>query len=335
MTYTAPALLIGLGARILLDTVTRTDEPNLRDVLLIGAWQGVVLQYAYKHTDYVLFIGLGVIAKLFLDFNTSQDITKLSATVLGSAVGFICTDFITQIFEDSNDASDRKRRKSHASSGAQRQRLVQFRRSTVQSNGNDERAPKLKHAVSDITSIDSDSELIPAKESMTPIEREIAALRARASLADSERRRFKEERKWAISQGNTARASQMKWEVKRYAALMENFNKQADAKVLEGVHPFHVIKCWIFIVLLAAAQLNGVLRPATTNDPSQIPSSSKTRLTHGNGSARQAEPMEAGPSNPSRTFIRTGTTQRSSQDRAPHHRQFSGTLKSAMRDGVR
>ena len=240
MTYTAPALLIGLGARILLDTVTRTDEPNLRDVLLIGAWQGVVLQYAYKHTDYILFVGLGVIAKLFLDFNTSQDLTKLSATVLGGAVGFICTDFITPLFEDSNNTSDRKRRKCHASSGAQRQRFVQFRRS-VQGNTSGERAPKLKHAVSDITSIDSDSELIPAKDSMTPIEREIAALRARASLADSERRRFKEERKWAISQGNMARASQMKWEVKRYAALMENFNKQADAKVLEGVLPLPVV----------------------------------------------------------------------------------------------
>jgi hypothetical protein len=333
MTYTAPALLIGLGARILLDTVTRTDEPNLRDVLLIGAWQGVVLQYAYKHTDYILFVGLGVIAKIFLDFNTSQDITKLSATVLGAAVGFICTDFITPLFEDSNKTSDRKRRKSHASSGPQRPRLVQFRRS-VQGNANGERAPKLKNAVSDITSIDSDSELIPAKDTMTPIEREIAALRARASLADSERRRFKEERKWAISQGNMARASQMKWEVKRYAVLMENFNKQADAKVLEGVLPLSST-CCILIVPPAAAQLSGTLRPAAANDPSQIASSSRTRLTYSNGSARQAEPMEAGPSNPPRTFIRSATTQRGSQDRAPHHRQFSGTLKSAMRDGVR
>jgi hypothetical protein len=54
-------------------------------------------------------------------------------------------------------------------------RFVQFKRN-VQGNGNDERAPKLKHAVSNTTSIDSDSELIPAKESMTPIEREIVAL---------------------------------------------------------------------------------------------------------------------------------------------------------------
>lgn len=314
MTYTAPALLIGLGARILLDTFTRTDEPNLRDFLLIGAWQGVALQYAYKNTDYVLFVGLGVLTKLLLDFNSSQDITKLSASILGSAVGFISTDFITQILEHTNNPSDRKRRKIHASSGPQRPRTVQFRRGV---QGDTERALKMKHAVSDITSIDSDSELIPAKESMTPIEREIAALRARASLADSERRRFKEERKWAISQGNMARASQMKWEVKRYTALMENFNKQADAKVLE------------------AAQLNGTLRQTSASDPSHLPSSSKTRLTYTNGSARQAEPAEAGPSNAPRTFIRPPATQRSAQDRVPHRRQFSGTLKSAMRDTIR
>ncbi|KAK2464252.1 hypothetical protein APHAL10511_003709 [Amanita phalloides] len=314
MTYTAPALLIGLGARLLLDTITRTDEPSLPGFLLLGAWQGVALQYAYKSTDYVFFVALGITAKLFFDFNTSQDMSKLGATVLGGAVGFICTDFITQIFEDNTCPPDRKRRKTHTSSGPQRHRIVQFRRSF---QGDSKRGPRLKHAISDITSIDSDSELIPAKESMTPIEREIAELRARASLADSERRRFKEERKWAISQGNITRASQMKWEVKRYAVLMENFNKQADAKVLE------------------AAQLNGTLRQTTTNDPTQIPSSSKTRLTYINGSARQAEPMEAGPSNPPKTFIKPATVQRSAQDRVPHHRQFPGTLKSALRDGVR
>ncbi|KAF8628904.1 hypothetical protein AX15_003685 [Amanita polypyramis BW_CC] len=313
MAYTAPALLIGLGARIVLDTFIRTDESNLGDVLLVGAWQGVALQYAHKNTDYVLFVGLGVVTKLFFDF-TSQDATKLCASVLGSAVGFICTDFITQIFEEPDNSSNKKRRKSHTSSGPHRQRIVQFRRS-VQGDG--ERPLKLKHAVSDITSIDSDSELIPAKESMTPMEREIAALRARASLADSERRRFKEERKWAVSQGNMARASQMKWEVKRYTVLMENFNKQADAKVLE------------------AAQLNGTLRQTTTSDPSQLASSSKTRLGLSNGSARQTDTREAGPSNPPRTFLRPATTQRSAQDRTPHHRQFSGTLKSAMRDSVR
>ena len=69
---------------------------------------------------------------------------------------------------------------------------------------------------------------------MSPAERQVAILRARASLADSERRRFKEERKWALSTGNKARASQLAWQVKRYAALMESFHREADAKIVEG-----------------------------------------------------------------------------------------------------
>ncbi|KIL65961.1 hypothetical protein M378DRAFT_76311 [Amanita muscaria Koide BX008] len=303
MPYTAFALLIGLGARILLDTFTRTHEPNLRDILLVGAWQGVALQYSYKSTDYVLFVGLGILAKLFHDFNSSKDFNRLCATVLGSVVGFISTDFIAQVFEDPPVSTRGGRRKSVS----QRSRTVQFR-GTV--DGDSERALKRRHAISDITSIDSDSELIPAKETMTPVQREIAALRARASLADSERRRYKEERKWAISQGNLARASQMKWEIKRYTALMEDFNKQADAKLVE------------------AAQQNGRL-------PSQAATSSRTRVTHANGSARQTEANGARPSGSNQTFTKSSTSQRNGQVRNPHHRQFSGTLKSAMRDPIR
>jgi len=42
-----------------------------------------------------------------------------------------------------------------------------------------------------------------------------------------------------VSQGNPARASQMRWQVRRYTALMESFHREADAKLLEasGVRP--------------------------------------------------------------------------------------------------
>ena len=83
-------------------------------------------------------------------------------------------------------------------------------------------------------SLDSVPSSIDPEGKLTPAEREVAVLRARASLADSERRRFKEERKWALSQGNSARASQLAWQVKRYTTLMESFHREADAKVVEG-----------------------------------------------------------------------------------------------------
>ncbi|KAI0341937.1 hypothetical protein BDW22DRAFT_1413754 [Trametopsis cervina] len=82
-----------------------------------------------------------------------------------------------------------------------------------------------------IDSLPSSLDLDP---SLSPAARTVALLRARASLADSERRRFKEERKWAISQGNTARASQLEWQVRRYTELMKSFHREADAKVVEA-----------------------------------------------------------------------------------------------------
>ena len=100
--------------------------------------------------------------------------------------------------------------------------------------GDTDAKARSRRTVSDITSVDSESELIP-RANITPLEREVAALRARASLADSERRRFKEERKWAKAQGNTALAAQLRWQVKRYSALMKSFHREADTKLLEGV----------------------------------------------------------------------------------------------------
>jgi hypothetical protein len=69
----------------------------------------------------------------------------------------------------------------------------------------------------------------------------VATLRARASLADTEKRRYKEERIWALAEGNQARAEQMSWQVKRYRALTHGFHKEADAKLLEGVYTDRVL----------------------------------------------------------------------------------------------
>lgn len=99
-------------------------------------------------------------------------------------------------------------------------------------------SPAPTHALSIDTqpsiSIESCPSSIDPHGLLSPHEREVAILRARASLADSERRRFKEERKWALSQGNRARAHQLAWQVKRYAGLMESYHREADAKVAEG-----------------------------------------------------------------------------------------------------
>ncbi|KAH8107893.1 hypothetical protein BXZ70DRAFT_913115 [Cristinia sonorae] len=109
-------------------------------------------------------------------------------------------------------------------------------------------APTHAHSIDTQPSISIEScpSSIDPQGLLSPAERQVAILRARASLADSERRRFKEERKWALSQGNKARANQLAWQVKRFAALMESYHREADAKVVEGTpSSVHVAACHV------------------------------------------------------------------------------------------
>lgn len=242
----APALLAGLGARILLDFLHRAEETSVRDHVLLGVWQGIALHYAFafRNSNFGLPVAVAIAGKLFVEFNIYSDINRCAITIIGVALGYVGTDLITQFVESafttSNPPPERKRRKVSYSTPdmPKRQRTVQFRAS-VQGGSESERHHKY-NPVSDITSVDSNSDLIRAKENMTPLEREVAALRARASLADSERRRYREERKWAVSEGNVQRAAELKQEVKRYTTLMQSFHREADLKVISGMFVFAV-----------------------------------------------------------------------------------------------
>ncbi|EKM80695.1 hypothetical protein AGABI1DRAFT_126744 [Agaricus bisporus var. burnettii JB137-S8] len=230
----APVLLVGLGARILLDLFNRNGETSIKDHVLLGVWEGVALHYSFKNFNLGLLLLIPIAGKLFIDFNQYPDLPRCAITLLGIALGFLGTDLMTQFVDSKplrpSTSPDRRRRKTSHSTPTphvpKRQRLVQF-----------EPIPKYR-PVSDITSIDSNSDLIRAQDNMTPLQREVAALRARASLADSERRRYREERRWAISEGNEDRAAQLKQQVKRYTSLMLSFHREADAKMLSGIqHP--------------------------------------------------------------------------------------------------
>jgi hypothetical protein len=239
---TAPALLLGLGARILLDHFNRFEGPSVRDFILVGAWQGVALHYAIKTSSsgFGIIVAFGIAAKLFIEFNLVLDVTRCIMTVVGIALGVLFTDFLSQYFDKPPHSSDRKRKKHQSAPTpikpvVKRERLVQFRPS-VQGGSVETLIDPASNSfiLSDITSIDSRSETLAPGPSLSPLEREVHVLRTRASLADSERRRCKEERKWAVSQGNIARASQMKWEAKRYTSLMQNFTREAELKAMEG-----------------------------------------------------------------------------------------------------
>ncbi|KAJ3724711.1 hypothetical protein C8R42DRAFT_460018 [Lentinula raphanica] len=227
----APALLIGLSARLLMDFLSRSEEQTVRDFLMAGLWQGV-LWCTVKNHDLSIPVALGIFVKLLFDYTFMSDALKFGITLVGVALGAIGTDFLSHFVDQPKSDKD-KRRKGHSYKDASAQpRERSSRRPDKPSTST--MKTRSRRTVSDITSVDSESELIGPQASMSPLDRQVAALRARASLADSERRRFKEERKWAKAQGNTALAAQLRWQVKRYSALMKSFHREADTKLLEA-----------------------------------------------------------------------------------------------------
>lgn len=251
---TAPALFLGLGARIVLDFFNRTQqpsppEPSISNFLLLGAWQGVGLYYAsMEFPGVAVIVALAIGAKLFIEFTILPDVTKCTVTLIGVALGVMFTDALSQFLEEGSWTSFGGKRRSssryeptaYVSPSKHRPRTVSFSRSKNEDTRRDREKEReweraRLHVHSDITapSLDSTSDWID-RTARTPLEREVATLRARASLADTEKRRYKEERVWALAQGNQARAEQMAWQVKRYRALTHGFHKEADAKLLEG-----------------------------------------------------------------------------------------------------
>ncbi|KAI0305722.1 hypothetical protein B0F90DRAFT_1097483 [Multifurca ochricompacta] len=247
---TAFSLLLGLGARILYNKFLAFRVPGIEDHVLSGLWQGVALYYVLMEFPFLtLPVGFGIGARLLVNFVVTYDAAGCACTLLGVAVGVLFTDILSQFLED-GDPEDAYYEGSVVSDYPRRRRLVQLRGSyntdeRVRDHNRRRRAfleadPSVTTAVTNTTNTwDSLSDWIDPNHTMTPLEREVAALRKKASMADSERRRFKEEKQWAQVQGNKARAAQMGWQVKRYSALMQSFHREADLRLLEANNERH------------------------------------------------------------------------------------------------
>lgn len=246
MTFsTAPALLFGLGVRIALNKFSSTadasaDEGVISDVILLGVVQGVALYYTLmEYPDFAFVVAFGIAARLVIEFMMLQDVSRCATTLLGVALGVLVTDVLSQLIEDGYfyDFHGDSVHDKESTYTPKRKRLVKFQSSTEYQVIPPSRTPRSRKNEPDQRwrtppSMTSTSSIDP-NHTMSPPERELAVLRAKASLADSERRRFKEEKKWAESQGNVARVSQMSWQVKRYTALTQSFTREADARLLE------------------------------------------------------------------------------------------------------
>lgn len=172
-----PALLLGLGARILFDHFSRFDGPSLVDFILFGAWQGVALHYATK-AGFGVIVAFGSATKLFIELNFIFDVARFVTILVGISLGVLFTDFLYQHFE--KPPPRRKKHKSAPTPVMQSESLVQSRpRVTVETIIDPAPNP---HVLSNIAPIDSGLGFSP-------------------SLS---------ERKWAVSQGDIAREAELK-----------------------------------------------------------------------------------------------------------------------------
>ncbi|KAH7888522.1 hypothetical protein F5I97DRAFT_1949824 [Phlebopus sp. FC_14] len=337
MFSTAAALLLGLGTRIALDKFSGNvpDDPkvadSIKDIILLGVVQGVALYYALmEFPDFAFAVAFAIAARLALEFTILQDVSRCATTLLGVALGVLVTDVLSQLIEDgylySVGGDDRESEYGESRSQVKRRRLVKFQSTTEYSavppskpirprKQDPERKWRTEYSAPPSITF-SDSDLVDPDHTMSPLERKIALLRARASFADTERRRFKEEKKWALSQGNGARASQMSWQVKRHTALMQSFNKEADACLLERQYPVFAL---VVNQTKARQQAERVPLPTIQNAERQ----QMERYTN--------HPRQTTNTTSQEVFVERSSTVTLNVGKSHHRRHSSGNLKSAMR----
>lgn len=348
MFSTSAALLFGLGTRIALDKFFANvpDDPNMPDaigdIILLGVVQGIALYYTLmEFSDFAFVVAFAIAARLVVEFTMLQDVSKCATTLLGVALGVLVTDVLSQLIEDGYiyDFSGQGDTESDCGDSVvetkRRKRLVKFSSVTEYSAVRKPTRPpkqdpsrKWRTESSVPPSITSSAEdLVDPHRVMDPLEREVATLRARASLADSERRRFKEEKKWALSQGNLARAAQMGWHVKRYTALTQSFTKEADARLLEG-------QCICTLVLAFREWLTGstvtAIKAARQQALNDVPLPTLQKSERRQAERHTNHAREATASTSRQFVVERDTTVNVETTR--HRRQGSaGNLKSAMR----
>jgi hypothetical protein len=234
----------------------------MRDYGLFGLWQGVAVYYSFTFSQELAAIATFFITvKLVLEFNSEQDAVKFVTTLIGAALGVFGTDLLSRYLADGLYQKRKAKPPSQTTPERHKSRSVNFSKAAaaavggVGENGGGRGALRKtsKISPSDITSVDNSSDLFrSSSSSMSALDREVARLRTRASLADTERRRYKEERKWALSQGNLALATQLAWEVKRYKTLMQSFHREADVLVIRGQSANYFRCVWPYFICIIA-----------------------------------------------------------------------------------
>jgi len=266
----ASALVLGLGARIVFNVLFRPVEAGLSnsisDYIVQGLWQGALVFYVFtEHETFASALAVGLLARCLLDFVSSNDVLKLVYTVGFAFMGALGAFILTQVLEDdftlSEDFASFTPRRRRSSSTEARDipdrrsersfiRRVRDRSVPRAPRGRRERsrprAPKVNREPSPprrdpssvhraITVTDGSSETVELYTGLGRlVDMQLSGLRKRAASAEVNRRRCKEERKWALAQGNKALATQLSWQISRYAALSESYTREADRRIIQA-----------------------------------------------------------------------------------------------------
>lgn len=262
-------VLVALGGRMLFTAITAPEPIGAptptTDLVIQGVFQGFLLQYVMtEHPLFAPALGLAFVGRSILDFSYTNytDIHKLTTTLISAVAGFAGSYLLTILYEEFVNPSSQtsptpghrssRRRTRESAKDARREhtraRLREInarersrsgermspREYETSSPGTERYGPA--RAVTEVTL--TSSTLTMEQMGYTGLGRlldlELANLRKKAATAEADRRRCKEEKKWAIAQGDKARAHMLGWQVKRYAAMAESYTREADRRIIEG-----------------------------------------------------------------------------------------------------
>ncbi|THH04576.1 hypothetical protein EW145_g5413 [Phellinidium pouzarii] len=262
------------------------------DVVVQGLFQGVLLQYVFaEYSLFAPALALALAGRAFLDFFYSQytDVQKLSFTGMSAIVGFVGSYLLTIVMEEwfgwnteeivesvvHHRAPHRKDRMSARETRRDRTRArlreINARERERSRSHSQDRQDRSRHrerdmsapaterfgapptAITEMTSSTLTMEQMGYTGLGRLLDLELANLRKRAATAEADRRRCKEERKWAIAEGDKVRATQLGWQVKRYAAMAESYTREADRRIIEGL--INIQELFIFLLTLVSSDL--------------------------------------------------------------------------------
>lgn len=236
------AVLLRLGIHRLL----RHRMLHSGEVLALGLFEGAVLYHALNESAAVgagCFLGFG--GRLLLEHLKQPDPMNVCCSLLGLALGILLSNVLQQLWSDSGTIFYDDDSGDVSETITRRHRTVRIHHRRNRSSRTHMHIPgapdpdppavqrhrRTKHNVPDQPFTSQWEGLQAPIDRRIGLENEVLELRRRASAAAGEVRRLREEKKWAIAQGNKAREFQLSLDLKNFQELNEQLNRKAAERI--------------------------------------------------------------------------------------------------------